>query len=194
MLDNDPLAHQFSGGTIYQAFLSTTDYHRWHSPVTGTVIKAHVVPGTYYALSPALRHDNAILTATQAYLSAVATRALVFIESDNPDIGLMCFIAVGMIEVSSCEITVKQGERVKRGEQLGMFHYGGSTHCLVFCCKLSWTSRSMRKPAMFLSGAQSRASNTTRRNIRIYLPNNITICQCKSITICLCSSFGGPHC
>jgi len=132
MLDNDPLAHQFSGGTIYQAFLSTTDYHRWHSPVTGTVIKAHVVPGTYYALSPALRHDNAILTATQAYLSAVATRALVFIESDNPDIGLMCFIAVGMIEVSSCEITVKQGERVKRGEQLGMFHYGGSTHCLFF--------------------------------------------------------------
>lgn len=40
MLDNDPFAHQFSGGTVYQAFLSTTDYHRWHSLVTGTVIKA----------------------------------------------------------------------------------------------------------------------------------------------------------
>ena len=132
MLDSDPLAPRFNGGTVYQAFLSTTDYHRWHSPVTGTVIKARVVPGTYYALSPALRDDHAILTATQAYLSVVATRALVFIQSDNPDIGLMCFIAVGMIEVSSCEITVQEGSRVKRGDQLGTFHYGGSTHCLVF--------------------------------------------------------------
>jgi len=132
MLDSDPFAPKFNGGTVYQAFLSTTDYHRWHSPVTGTVIKAYVVPGTYYALSPALRDDHAILTATQAYLSVVATRALVFIESENPLIGLMCFIAVGMIEVSSCDITVRQGDRVKRGDQLGTFHYGGSTHCLVF--------------------------------------------------------------
>ncbi|KAF9532546.1 phosphatidylserine decarboxylase [Crepidotus variabilis] len=132
MMDDDPLASRFGGGTVYQAFLSTTDYHRWHSPVSGRIIKARVVPGTYYALSPALRDDHAILTATQAYLSVVATRALVFIESDNPDIGLMCFIAVGMIEVSSCEITVQEGSYVKRGEQLGTFHYGGSTHCLIF--------------------------------------------------------------
>ncbi|KAF9521870.1 Phophatidylserine decarboxylase-domain-containing protein [Crepidotus variabilis] len=59
-------------------------------------------------------------------------RMRIFIESDNPDIGLMCFIAVGMIEVSSCDITVQEGHRVKRGDQLGTFHYGGSTHCLVF--------------------------------------------------------------
>ena len=33
---------------------------------------------------------------------------------------------------SSCEITVSEGQRVAKGEQLGMFHFGGSTHCLVF--------------------------------------------------------------
>ena len=44
----------------------------------------------------------------------------------------MCVIPTGMAEVSSCEITVKVGQKVKKGDQLGMFHFGGSTHCLVF--------------------------------------------------------------
>ncbi|EAR55358.1 phosphatidylserine decarboxylase precursor [Photobacterium sp. SKA34] len=44
----------------------------------------------------------------------------------------MCFIAVGMAEVSSCEITVKEGQHLDKGDELGMFHFGGSTHCLVF--------------------------------------------------------------
>ena len=44
----------------------------------------------------------------------------------------MCFLPVGMAEVSTCEITVYQGQHVKKGDQLGMFHFGGSTHCLMF--------------------------------------------------------------
>jgi phosphatidylserine decarboxylase len=41
-------------------------------------------------------------------------------------------VAVGMAEVSSCQITVVAGQRVACGDQVGMFHFGGSTHCLVF--------------------------------------------------------------
>jgi len=37
-----------------------------------------------------------------------------------------------MSEVSACEITVYQGQHVRKGDQLGMFHFGGSTHCLMF--------------------------------------------------------------
>ena len=32
MLNRDAHAEYFVGGTIYQAFLSPTDYHRWHAP------------------------------------------------------------------------------------------------------------------------------------------------------------------
>jgi phosphatidylserine decarboxylase len=39
---------------------------------------------------------------------------------------------VGMAEVSSNDITVREGQHVKKGDQLGMFHFGGSTHCLIF--------------------------------------------------------------
>lgn len=40
--------------------------------------------------------------------------------------------ASGMDEVSTCEITVEEGQHVKKGEQTGMFHFGGSSHCLLF--------------------------------------------------------------
>ncbi|KAG8408083.1 hypothetical protein J3459_018209 [Metarhizium acridum] len=43
------LAHEFVGGTVYQAFLSALSYHRWHSPVSGTVRRAFVQDGTYFS-------------------------------------------------------------------------------------------------------------------------------------------------
>ena len=132
MLADDPWAGQFAGGTIYQAFLSALSYHRWHSPVDGRVAKAYVHDGTYYSETPAEGYDPAGPNESQGYITEVATRAMVFIEADNPAIGLMCVLLVGMAEVSTCEITVYQGQHVKKGDQLGMFHFGGSTHCLMF--------------------------------------------------------------
>jgi phosphatidylserine decarboxylase len=49
MLAHDESVDQFVGGTVYQAFLSATDYHRWHSPVAGTIVRAFVREGTYYS-------------------------------------------------------------------------------------------------------------------------------------------------
>jgi phosphatidylserine decarboxylase len=37
-----------------------------------------------------------------------------------------------MAEVSSNDITVYEGQHVNKGDQLGMFHFGGSTHTLIF--------------------------------------------------------------
>jgi len=96
------------------------------------VRKAYVKDGSYYAEAATHGFDPAGPNDSQSYITEVATRALIFIEADNPDIGLMCVLAVGMAEVSTCEITVYEGQRVKKGEQLGAFHYGGSTHCLIF--------------------------------------------------------------
>jgi len=137
-LNNDELADQFVGGTIYQAFLSALSYHRWHSPVSGKIVKTEVVDGTYFSEPPYTgfeaqgQMDSEGQSTGQEYLSALATRGLIFIEADNPAIGLMCVVPIGMVEVSTCDITVKKGDHVKKGDQLGMFHFGGSTHCLLF--------------------------------------------------------------
>lgn len=132
MLAGDSFTPRFVGGTIYQAFLSALSYHRWHSPVTGRVVKAYVQPGTYYSEAQSEGYDPAGPNDSQGYICQLAARAMIFIEADNPAIGLMCFLAVGMAEVSTCDIRVYEGQHVTKGDQLGMFHFGGSTHCLLF--------------------------------------------------------------
>lgn len=126
MLANDNLSCDFVGGTIYQAFLSALSYHRWHSPVAGTIVKAYVVDGSYYSeplfetLADPEAGDQGGQGNGQGYITATATRAMIFIEADNEDIGLMCVLLVGMVEVSTNEITVEEGQHVEKGEQLGM--------------------------------------------------------------------------
>ncbi|KAK7030972.1 hypothetical protein VNI00_013920 [Paramarasmius palmivorus] len=133
----------FIGGTIYQAFLSPLDYHRWHAPVDGTVTKTVIIPGTYYAVLPddgAEKGDpdlkegdpHGALIRSQAWITMAAARALIFIQADNPDIGLICFIAVGMAEVSTVDVRVQKDRKVKAGDELGRFHFGGSSHTLIF--------------------------------------------------------------
>lgn len=151
MMDQNPLAYKFVGGTVYQAFLSCLSYHHWHAPVSGRISETKVVGGTYYSQNiyqsffghwPEPNHpDPAGPTWSQPYIASVAARGLIFIEADNPAIGLVCFIAIGMTDTSGCEITVKPGDHVDKGCPLGMFHFGGSTHCLVFGpgVKLDWS-------------------------------------------------------
>ena len=146
MLNHDPdYSEQFKGGTVFQGFLEVTGYHRWHSPVTGTIKKIVQVQGTYFVQSPALLGEPSMLDDSDlppflrslAFITAITTRALIFIESDNPLIGLMCFIAIGMTEISTCQVTVEENTRITKGDQLGMFHFGGSSHCLVFGPKVN---------------------------------------------------------
>jgi len=141
MLAMDPLHEPFVGGTVYQAFLSALSYHRWHAPVSGKIVKAYPVQGTYFSEplfeglgDPSTKSDvdQEGEKTGQGYLTATATRAIIFIEADNKDVGLMCFLGIGMTEVSTCDITVSEGQHVKKGDEIGMFHYGGSTHCLIF--------------------------------------------------------------
>lgn len=139
MFAHDPLSHEFIGGTIYQAFLSALSYHRWHSPISGTVKRAFVEDGTYFSEplsedvgNPNIKIDTRGISAAQGYLAALATRAIIVLEADNPKIGLLGFIGIGMDEVSTCEITVREGQHLNKGDELGMFHFGGSSHCLVF--------------------------------------------------------------
>ncbi|MCW3032241.1 MAG: hypothetical protein JWM60_586 [Solirubrobacterales bacterium] len=134
MLANDDAVDELVGGTVFQAFLSATNYHRWHSPVAGKIVRAFVIDGTYYSEADSEGKDAVEPTNSQSYLAHVAARAVIVIEADDPVIGLMAFVAVGMLEVSSCKIApkVKPGYHVQKGEELGYFQFGGSTHCLVF--------------------------------------------------------------
>jgi phosphatidylserine decarboxylase len=134
MLAGDEAVDAFVGGTVYQAFLSPTDYHRWHSPVAGTVVRTRVVPGTYYSEAASQGEGAAEPTNSQGYLAHVATRAIVVLDADDPAVGLVAVVFVGMSDVSSCVVApaAAPGAHLAKGDELGWFQYGGSTYCAVF--------------------------------------------------------------
>ncbi|KAF7976510.1 hypothetical protein HWV62_6319 [Athelia sp. TMB] len=140
---NESFYEYFIGGTVYQAFLSPLDYHRWHAPVSGHIEKIEVIDGSYYAALPdegAPKDDPDLpegspygaLIRSQSFLTITASRALIYIQADNKDFGLVCFVGVGMAEVSTCDVTVREKQHVDVGDELGMFHFGGSSHALIF--------------------------------------------------------------
>lgn len=134
MLAGDESVEEFVGGTVYQAYLSATNYHRWHSPIAGTVVRAFVEDGTYYSEADAQGNDAFEPQNSQGYLAHVATRAIFVIDADNPDIGRIAVVQVGMSDVSSCLIDkgAAAGRHLAKGDELGRFQFGGSTYCLVF--------------------------------------------------------------
>ena len=125
---------KFTGGSVYQAFLNPFNYHRWHSPINGTIEKAYVQPGMFFTQTDAMKEDPTDQDLSEGYLTNVETRAIIYIKADDPSIGTVCVMPVGMVEISSCNLNkhIKAGAKVRKGDELGYFAYGGSTHCVLF--------------------------------------------------------------
>jgi phosphatidylserine decarboxylase len=131
MLAGSKFTERFFGGDVFQSFLSGADYHRWHSPIDGVVRSAEVIDGLMFSDAESAGPDPTAATYSQGYEASVNTRGLVFVEGKDP-IGMVCVMPIGITEISSITIEVKPGDRVKKGDELGYFSYGGSSLCLVF--------------------------------------------------------------
>lgn len=137
--DDEYWANQFAGGQLYQGFLSATHYHRWNAPITGKIVRSWVQPGTYFAQRPGQGEVSGTWegTESQPYLSEVATRAVFIMEHDR--FGYIAMVCIGMVEVSTCLILKDylvaqdaEPKKITRGEHIGQFEFGGSTHLLIF--------------------------------------------------------------
>ena len=129
----DLVTKHFVGGTIYQAFLDPWCYHRWHSPVSGTILKSYKLGGTYYLANPGIPVDaSENYIDSQPMLSIVSVRQVYIIQLDDGSDRCVGVIEIGMAEVSSINSTVIEGQKVKKGDQLGYFAFGGSSYVMVF--------------------------------------------------------------
>lgn len=126
---NDPLAASFDGGTIVIARLAPQDYHRWHSPIDGTVEKVVDIPGAYYTVNPQAINESGVMD-----VFCENKRSVMLCKrktTGNP----VAIIAVGAMLVGSIVYhggVDKPGAEIRRGECLGSFRYGGSTVIVVF--------------------------------------------------------------
>jgi len=109
--------------------LSPMDYHRFHSPVSGTVASMYHIGGEYYTTEPmALESDVDILGEN--------SRSVVSIETENR--GNVIFIPIGAEAVGKITLTVQEGDVVQKGQVIGYFDYGGSDIVAIFERSVEW--------------------------------------------------------
>lgn len=135
LLAGSEFAQRFAGGVFTHSALRTFDYHRWHAPVSGTVVEARIVQGQAWldvtAVEVGVDGDkrNVLRAMEGTGYQFVQTRGLVVLDSP---VGLVACLPVGMAQVSSVVITAEMGAEIRKGEELGYFQFGGSDFVMVF--------------------------------------------------------------
>ncbi|PLB51486.1 phosphatidylserine decarboxylase-related protein [Aspergillus steynii IBT 23096] len=140
LLQDSQYADEFKGGTFMHFFLTTTNYHRQHAPVSGQVLEAKTIQGqVFLEVTPAEGSLESRRKSKPTGSSLIAvdgegfqwcqTRGLVVL--DTP-VGLVAVLPVGMSQVSSVRFTVREGDELRKGDEMSFFQFGGSDVVLVF--------------------------------------------------------------
>lgn len=116
-------AKRYENGALGIFRLAPQDYHRFHIPVDGTLLKPKLIAGEYYTVNP---------MAIRSALDVYGENVRVICPIDSVKHGRVMVVCVGAMMVGSTVITRKEGEQVKRAEELGYFKFGGSTIVLLF--------------------------------------------------------------
>ena len=136
LLGPSEYARAFAGGTLTHTMLDVFDYHRFHCPVDGVVREVYALPagdipgGVIYWDAAANRYKSDYF---EGYgWQSIETRAVAVI--DSPLLGPVAVVPVGMCEVASVnfEPHIAPGARVRKGDPLGWFLFGGSDIIMLF--------------------------------------------------------------
>ncbi len=128
-------AQSFNGGTFTHTFLDVNDYHRYHFPVSGTIVEVKKIPAQDAAGGVTIWDEKAgkyVLLDQYPGWQSIETRDLVVV--DTGEYGLVAILPIAMSQVSSCnfEDSVVVGAHVEKGDPMGYFLFGGSDICMVF--------------------------------------------------------------
>ncbi len=112
IFNNNLLAEKFIGGPVIKQFLSETNYHHFHAPVSGQVVYADIFSGLRTA-----EHHWERTTFNH-------NRAVYIIY--NPCVGYVGMVPVGFWDVGSIDLFKKKGDLITKGEEIGQFKLGSS--------------------------------------------------------------------
>ena len=124
----------FAGGTLTHTFLDVNDYHRYHAPVSGTLRELRNIPGVAAGGGYTMWDDEQKLYyySNDMGFQMVETRSCAIIETD--EFGLVAMMPVGMSQICSCNwlSTLKVGDHIEQGQEMGYFLFGGSDIVMIF--------------------------------------------------------------
>ncbi|KAL4730888.1 hypothetical protein ACLX1H_002930 [Fusarium chlamydosporum] len=134
LLQGSKYAEKFHGGVWMHAFLNTFNYHRQHAPVSGEVVEVENIQGAAYmevnAKCEMIRQVCGPDAPDSPGYQFLQTRGLCVIN--NPVLGLVAVLPIGMAQVSSVKMTVRAGDKLKKGDEISYFQFGGSDVICVF--------------------------------------------------------------
>ena len=123
LLGSEDEARQFAGGAMLISRLCPVDYHRFHFPVNGVPGEPRLINGWLYSVSPvALRRRLRYLIENKRVVTLV----------ESPEFGKVAVVEVGATNVGSIQQSFVPGRAVKKGEEKGLFAFGGSCVITIF--------------------------------------------------------------
>lgn len=134
LLKGSKYAGAFANGQFVHYFLGPYSYHRFHTPVAGTIRECYPVSGSVYLdVNLAKAQFDAPDSSEGGYEFAQARGVLVVDTTGSPygDIGLVAVVPVGMAQVSSVHMTATVGSDALKGDEFGYFVFGGSDIIVV---------------------------------------------------------------
>jgi len=121
LLNRSPRTVNYKNGFYFVLYLSPTDYHRIHSPITGEVLEKEHVPGKVYPVNDfGLRYMRRVLSRNE--------RLITFIQHESGEVAV---VKVGALNVSSIQYVKPLPNHLERGQELAYFEFG-STVVLLF--------------------------------------------------------------
>jgi len=122
-LGDAELARKFAGGAMVISRLCPVDYHRFHFPVAGLPGEPRLINGFLYSVSPiALRRKLDYLWQNKRMVTLV----------ESPVFGQVAVCEIGATMVGSIFQSFLPGRAVAKGEEKGLFKFGGSCVITLF--------------------------------------------------------------
>lgn len=120
LLQNYSLSKMFQGGVMYVFRLTPRDYHRYHYFDEGVFLFKKIIPGAFHTVRSVALEKKKVFIENQREYSLLKTKN--FEE--------VLFMEVGALGVG--KIKNHDKKKFKRGEEKGMFLFGGSTVIVLF--------------------------------------------------------------
>ncbi|MFI9235693.1 phosphatidylserine decarboxylase [Streptomyces sp. NPDC053079] len=147
LLGNSSYAERFIGGTAVSCILMPDSYHRYHAPVTGEAVEAcEDIHGVYYGMRdfPELLDKGDVGYGYDYEMFDHFRRGYVIFRTEYLDRfghrdgeGYVGMVPVGLNSIASVNFlpqfkNLDEPVKVKKGDEIGNFTYGGSLNILLF--------------------------------------------------------------
>jgi len=121
LLNHAPRRIHYKQGFYFVLYLSPTDYHRIHAPVSGQIVEKDHIPGRVFPVNDfGLRHMKKVLSRNE--------RLITYIKHIHGEVAV---VKVGAMNVSGIQYVEPLPDMIERGDELAYFEFGSTVVLLL---------------------------------------------------------------